>query len=105
MPRLPSEVLRLREAGWSGEEILDFDLGFEWFDGWLDGKRSEQVWREPEDHGKKSPHPKYTSLDEIFAEYDTGAVPGERFADSLLALEIDTDAILAALANDMELAF
>lgn len=71
LPRLPSDVLRLRESGWTGDEVLDFDLGMLWFGDWIEAKKGEQVWvKHSDEHKGMSPKPKYETLGQVFELYD-----------------------------------
>jgi hypothetical protein len=93
MPRLPSEVLRLRDGGYSDDECLDFDLSFQWFAGWVEGKQNERVRRKPEKDDGKVAYPKYESLQAILDLYDTGVTPGE-MATEISATRHELDALI-----------
>lgn len=97
MPRLPSEIVRARQAGWSEDDILDFDLGMLWFNQWIEAKRSETVDYTP-DKNAKPQRPRYTSMAEIFDEYDA-TMAADKFTGSALPM-INVAAVIEAAFGD-----
>ena len=104
MPRRPSELLELHDAGWDAEARLDFDLGFLWFDSWIAAKRNEQVYRKPDKNDGKVGYPKYESLNQIFALYDRSATPGDMIAHQQETRR-EIDDLLTAIIEDTEPTF
>lgn len=91
-----SEILDLSGAGWSPAACLDFDLGIEDFDLWLETRAEETVEKDapPERKTRKVRVPKYRTLRDLLALRDEEA---ERIAPEVEA------AAAAFLAGDLDL--
>lgn len=105
MPRRPSEVLELREAGYSWESRFEFDRGLVQFKHWFEGMRDEVIYvAHDKTNDGKDPKPKWTA-EQILGMYSTDADPDSRFADDRAVNDLDTDAIVEAFVADEPLAF
>lgn len=100
MPRLPSDVLRLRSQGFNDREVFSFDRGMLAFERWIEAKKAEVVYVTPEDRGGKVPSPRYETLGQIFAQYDV--TPEGLGYQPTVAPQVDIEAVLeAAYGNDV----
>lgn len=102
IPTPPHKVIHADEAGWSAEDKFAFDRMILTFGGrWVAGKKAETVWGKPEEPPSKGQvrMPKYSTLSEVFAEYDeTHAMT--KFAPMSVIPESDITAVLEEAFGD-----
>lgn len=92
--------MKLKQAGWSDEACLDFDLAFVWFDGWVQSKRDAVDWVSPDErHKGKVPRPRYGSVDEILDLYVREVDPDARLERRAELDDIDWTELIANMAD------
>lgn len=76
MPRRPSEVLELKEAGYTWAQRLDFDFGLLNFKNWYDALAQETMWvpASQDEHKGQREVQRYRTVESILEQYGSGAL-------------------------------